>query len=249
MKLYCRRQLKAAARILMSLGKPRFTCPICNYNGIFLDANPVTGRRKYCQCPSCHSAERHRLQRLVLDQILPTINPAQARILHFAPEPFFRGYLKEKFQEYISADLHMPDVDIICDITNLPFPDQSFDVVFASHVLEHVSNDRQALVEIKRILKSPGIAILPVPVVNEKTVEYPQPNPDESGHVRAPGKDYFDRYRTIFSEVKLYTSSDFPEKYQPFLYEDRSHYPNQRSPFRTQSTAERHDDIVPVCMA
>lgn len=244
-----RSQIKTAFQTLGNLGKPRFTCPICNYTGPFKDVNPPTGRRKYCQCPQCHSAERHRLQRLVFNQVMPNINPHQSRILHFAPEPFFQSYLKEKFKDYVSADLYMADVDVTCDITQLPFSDQSFDVVFASHVLEHVRADCQALEEIKRVLKTGGTAILPVPVVNEVTVEYPEPNPHESGHVRAPGKDYFDRYKDVFTDVALYTSSDFSETFQPFLYEDRRHYPNPSSPWREPSIAARHDDVVPVCTA
>jgi len=244
-----RAQVKTLLNTLGSLGKPTFTCPICHYSGPFKDVNPPTGKRKHCQCPACHAAERHRLQRLVFDQVLPGINPATAKILHFAPEAFFQDYLKQQFHTYLSADLYMPAVDVTCDITNLPFPNHAFDVVFASHVLEHVKDDRQALKEIQRVLTPGGIAILPVPVVNDVTVDYPEPNPHESGHVRAPGKDYFERYKEVFSKVDLYKSSDFSETFQPFLYEDRRHYPNPASPWRQPSTATRHDDVVPICTA
>jgi tocopherol O-methyltransferase len=36
---------------------------------------------------------------------------------------------------------------------NLPFKDEQFDVVFSSHVLEHVENERVTLEEMKRVLK------------------------------------------------------------------------------------------------
>ena len=234
---------------LTNIGKPKFTCSICGYNGPFLDINPRTGYRKYCRCPICNSYERHRLQKLVLDKFFKNIDTSSMKTLHFAPEKFFRNYFKEISSQYITVDLLMDNIDINCDMRNLPFKDNEFDFVYASHVLEHIDDDIKALTEVKRILKSNGIAILPIPVVNDFTVKYEKPNPHESGHVRAPGKDYFERYKKIFSCVNLYRSSDFPEIYQTYLYEDRSQYPNEISPYRKPYYEQRYDDIVPVCIS
>ncbi len=46
---------------------------------------------------------------------------------------------------------------------NLPFEDQKFDVVFSSHVLEHVEDEIQSLKEMKRVLKNDGILIIGMP--------------------------------------------------------------------------------------
>ena len=46
---------------------------------------------------------------------------------------------------------------------NLPFGDNIFDIVFTSHVLEHVDDTSRVLQEIRRVLKSDGILILGVP--------------------------------------------------------------------------------------
>lgn len=46
---------------------------------------------------------------------------------------------------------------------NLPFQNASFDVVFSSHVLEHVNDTHNVLQEIKRVLKRDGLLILGVP--------------------------------------------------------------------------------------
>lgn len=48
-------------------------------------------------------------------------------------------------------------------INNLPFTDNTFDIVVAADVLEHVEEDGQALTEIKRILKPGGFLIATVP--------------------------------------------------------------------------------------
>jgi len=45
----------------------------------------------------------------------------------------------------------------------LTFKDNCFDVVFSSHVLEHVSDAPKVLQEIKRVLKNDGVLIIGVP--------------------------------------------------------------------------------------
>ena len=192
--------------------------------------------------------ERHRLQYLVLESLLKELPVASMSILHFAPETFFQDYFSQRFGRYETADLFMTGVDHKVDLTNLPFEDESYDMVFASHVLEHIHDDRKALREIRRILQPEGVAVLPVPLVAERTIEYSEPNPHEADHVRAPGyADYFDRYRAIFSRVDLSASDSFPERYQLYVYEDRTDYPMPTIPWRTPMRGHRHVDIVPVC--
>ena len=90
--------------------------------------------------------------------------------------------------------------------------DNSFDLVFASHVLEYVKNDRQAIQEIKRVLRPGGLAFLPVPMLHEKTIDYDKRQPNKR-IIRETGVDYFDRYREVFTEVKVHDPSSFNEKY------------------------------------
>jgi SAM-dependent methyltransferase len=49
------------------------------------------------------------------------------------------------------------------DITAIPFPDRSFDMVLATDIIEHVDADEKALEEVARILKPGGRAIITVP--------------------------------------------------------------------------------------
>jgi SAM-dependent methyltransferase len=230
-----------------NLRKERFTCPVCNYRGPFMDLAASTGVRKHAKCPNCGALERHRIQFLVLNQILSRINTANIKMLHFAPEPCFREFFSKRFKQYESADLTMEGVNHNVDLRKLPFGDETYDFVFASHVLEHIIDDRKALCEIRRILRPGGIAVLPVPILAEKTIEYPEPNPHESYHVRAPGTDYFERYKDHFSRVELFDSLSLPEEYQLFEYEDRSNWPTKECPLRLPMQGERHIDIVPVC--
>jgi ubiquinone/menaquinone biosynthesis C-methylase UbiE len=59
------------------------------------------------------------------------------------------------------------------DITDIQYPDNSFDVVFASHVLEHIPDDVQAMRELCRVLRPDGWAVLQVPMWGPRTKEDP----------------------------------------------------------------------------
>lgn len=242
-----RHWIEATVFRIRSVWKEKFECPVCGYRGVFLSIQSSTGARKNARCASCGSLERHRIQFLVVDRILSEMDTANLKMLHFAPESFFRKYFSQRFGHYDSADLVMEDVDYQVDLQLLPFSDDSYDFVFASHVLEHIPDDDKAISEIHRILRPGGIAILPVPIVAEETVEYPQPNPHETYHVRAPGHDYFERYERIFLKVERFTSESFPEKYQLFLFEDRTRWPSQECPLRPKMEGDKHIDIVPIC--
>jgi SAM-dependent methyltransferase len=227
--------------------KEKFECPVCSYAGPLMDLNPPTGQRKHAKCPKCGALERHRLQYLAIKNVLKDKDTSKMKMLHFAPEPFFRPFFAALFGEYTTADLNMKEVDYNVDIRDLPFADAAYDFIFASIVLDYVPDDKNALREIRRVLKPNGIAILPISLVCDKTIEYAEPNPYESYHVRASGMDYFERYERYFSKVEKISSHSFPDKYQLFIYEDRTRWPNKECPLRPSMPGERHIDVVPVC--
>ena len=225
-----------------------FMCPVCGYRGAFIDRNAVTGLRKHAQCGRCGALERHRIQYLVMRTLAQRVHFGRMEMLHIAPEPFFRDRFRHQVQRYLSVDLHMAGVDCRADVRKMPFADASWDCVYASHVLEHVADDREAIGEIRRVLRPGGFAVLPVPIVAARTIEYPEPNPHEWNHVRAPGPDYIDRYRLFFDEVEVFDSAQFDGKYQVFVYEDRSRWPTEEIPLRLPMPGRKHVDLVPVCM-
>jgi SAM-dependent methyltransferase len=225
--------------------KKKFICPICGYSGPFKSFTWQWYAEHY-YCPMCLSATRHRLQYLTVKRLSEHYDFSSKILLHFAPESSLQPFLKEIFGIYCTSNIIRNGVDCIADLCNLPFKGQSCDVIFASHVMEHIHDDYSALKEIWRILKPGGMAFLPVPVFGPVTVEYPQRNMEEYEHVRAPGLDYFTRYKEIFSEVRIFNSNDFPERYQTFLYEDRENWPDTM-PLRPKSKGKKHADFVPVC--
>lgn len=54
-------------------------------------------------------------------------------------------------------------LDIISDITNIPEPDSSFDVVMCTEVFEHLPNPLEALIEFSRLLRKGGHLIITAP--------------------------------------------------------------------------------------
>lgn len=52
---------------------------------------------------------------------------------------------------------------VLADATDYAAQDNSFDIIFFNHVLEHIPEDEKALSEIRRILKPGGICVLGVP--------------------------------------------------------------------------------------
>lgn len=63
-----------------------------------------------------------------------------------------------------------PYVDIVADWSDrLPFPDDSADVIYASHVLEHISWEKtvDALIEAWRVLKVCGVLEIHVPDISK----------------------------------------------------------------------------------
>jgi SAM-dependent methyltransferase len=239
---------RAVSRALSMLRiRDSYLCPICNYYGIFQDFKVVTGKRKNAKCPKCGALERHRLQYLVFKKATVGVNTKEMSMLHFAPEDFFRKIFQGMFGTYVTADITGAGVDRKEDLTKMSFGDNSFDFIFASHVLEHILDDTAALSQVRRVLKPGGIAMLAVPVIGKRTAEYGKPNPYEGGHVRCPGEDYFRKYEMFFSSVKLYRSGDFDEKYQLYTYEHRAQWP-ETMPDRPVVPGEKHVDIVPICI-
>ncbi len=66
--------------------------------------------------------------------------------------------------EYITVDI-APEADVVGDARALPFPDDSVDAIWASHILEHLAvvDVSVALGEFYRVLKPHARAIIRVP--------------------------------------------------------------------------------------
>ncbi|OUS03427.1 SAM-dependent methyltransferase [Flavobacteriales bacterium 33_180_T64] len=178
--------------------------------------------------PSTLSLERHRLLWLYLKSETnffskDTESSSALRVLHFAPEQcFLKRFKKLKHLHYTTTDLESPIADVKADICNLPFEDNSYDVILCNHVLEHIPDDTKAMQELHRVLKPNGMAILQIPqdLSREHTFEDDSITDKKErakifgqyDHVRVYGRDYFDKLRSIgFKVEEIDYTSKFSE--------------------------------------
>lgn len=157
-------------------------------------------------CPSCLSLERHRVIWLYLKRETDFFD-GNHKMLHVAPEYcFIDRFSKIDKLEYITADIESPLAKVKMDIHDIPFKENTFQILFCNHVLEHVNDDKKAMSEIYRVLKPEGWAILQIPLffpLPSETIEDPSiQDPKErerlfgqDDHVRKYGLDYRDRLK------------------------------------------------------
>ncbi len=197
-----KRSIRAIRKRLTAPASLR-TCPVCRKDSDnFLEYGAVP--RADARCPKCGSLERHRLFWLYLGKRTALLSSPPRRALHVAPEQVFEREFRSLIGEgYLTADLFADNVDVKMDITDIRYPDESFDFIYCSHVLEHVPDDRKAMREFHRVLAGDGIAVLLVPITTDKTFEDPSVvDPDErlrlfgqKNHVRRYGPDYMSRLK------------------------------------------------------
>ena len=71
-------------------------------------------------------------------------------------------------RDFLSA-LNIKNVTVIhASAEELPFEDNTFDLVFSSHVIEHVPDPNKAVLEINRVLKQGGINFCVVPTTTDR---------------------------------------------------------------------------------
>lgn len=134
---------------------------------------------KHIKCPKCSSGIRQRLFIAALqfiDNLLIEALIHNKKILHFAPEDIISSVIQRNSKYYATTDFLREDCDFKLDMSNMPeINNESFDVVIAFDVLEHVPNYREALMEVYRILPPNGCAIFTVPQKDKLLVTYEDP--------------------------------------------------------------------------
>jgi hypothetical protein len=192
------------------------TCPICLYHGVFISVGHPA--RWDARCLNCGSRERHRLLHLWItegggDKL------AGKHVLHFAPEKAVMARMRGN-PLYETADLMQPGVTHKVDVTDTGLPGETYDVVMANHVLEHIPDDRAALRELHRLLKPDGFALLTVPInATRPTYENPAITTEPErwahfsahDHLRYYGLDFADRLADAGFNVETFRLSPAEE--------------------------------------
>jgi SAM-dependent methyltransferase len=216
------RQLKALVRVARNFvyqnayrGTGR-RCPICGHETRRFRPFGVEYKREQAMCVHCGALERHRLVWLFLERRTDLFTPPPKRMLHIAPEPCESRIRDRVGAGHVSADLSDPNVDVHFDAMSIPYADASFDVVYCSHVLEHVPDDRRALREFRRVLAPRGYALFLVPISAPETFEDPtivDPRDrvlafGQDDHMRRYGPDFVDRLLEAGFHVQVVRDRD-----------------------------------------
>lgn len=170
-------------------------------------------------CPNCGASPRERL----MNHLIATGRlrvPQEGAVLHMAPN---EGSLVRRFSTaaaYTPADIDpgrytVQDMHRV-DLMELAEADR-YDLFYASHVMEHVPDDRAVLRNIHRALKPGGEAWLIVPLWDKPTEDgsYDIPPRERErrfgqwDHVRQYGPDFADRIREAGFDLEEIDASGF----------------------------------------
>jgi len=180
--------------------------------------------RKNAIAPDSMSLERHRLLWLYLKEKTNFFSK-KLKFLHIAPEYCFIDIFKKMDNlDYTTGDLISPWADIKMDVHDIPYKDNTFDVVICNHVLEHVDDANKVMSEFYRVMKPGGWGIFQVPIDQNNPYTQEDKNildPKErerlywqSDHLRLFGLDYGQKLSKVGFKV---TEDDFVNKLDPNL--------------------------------
>lgn len=188
-------------------------CVVCGRTGKFLAEIHFPDMFTYdAICPHCGSQPRNRLLKLAIEA--DGLLNGSPRVLHFAPEANVRSFVEPRAGLYKTADLFAEGVDLKLNIEQIDQPDQSWDVIICSHVLEHVDH-RKALKELRRILAPGGRLLALFPIVDAWPHDYEAPEVQtpraralhfgKDNHVRRFGASVRDDFAKAGFELRTFS--------------------------------------------
>jgi SAM-dependent methyltransferase len=198
-------------------------------NKIIESFNSFNGRNNVL-CVSCNSLERHRFLQLFLKKT----NRIYEKTLHIAPEKQLSKLFRSISNQYVCADIDpakykIPDI-IQLDVTNIPFKNE-FDLIFASHILEHIIDDRKAIKEIYNALVFNGrfITLIPQRLQLKTTYEDNLIVTEEDrkihfgqkDHVRWYGLDFSQRLKDAGFYIKLHYIEGVEKYINEMIYDEK----------------------------
>ena len=190
----------------------------------FYDLTTFEGIPSELCCPVCESLPRHRIETLWCEQNIDLLKGKD--ILYFALERSIKLWMKRKGITCTTADL-FAEADLKLDIQDTKLPDNSYDVVFCNHVLEHVDDYMKALRELYRIIRPGGSLICSFPMSQD--IEYVDEDPSvkteedrlrrfgQSDHVRLFGMKADRFMREAGFEVSIIDGDECPKEVMPVI--------------------------------
>lgn len=233
-------KLKKKLFLMRHAGK-KYTCPFCNYSSkdlenigydyeVLKNKQVIGGGLRAAGCYKCGSIDRERLIYIYLKEVFKLFKESKKtlKILHFAPEKRITKIMHSHgFTNYICGDLFTegyvhPEYVQNINVLNIPYDDNTFDLLICNHVLEHIIEDSDAMKEMCRVLKPGGTALLQVPIsknslstIEDENIIDPKMREKFYGqfdHVRLYGQDYSQRLTDAgFTLNRINISKDFAQ--------------------------------------
>lgn len=184
--------------IQTNLLKSKRICNICGGND-FTDKNRSSRYGLPPNCVTCGSGERDRVIRKIYGNI-PEKYTKNRRLLQFSNDNSINR------NAFASFEISLYQGENSLDLMNIDRPDESYDWVVSNQVLEHVSDDLQAVKELLRILTPLGIIHIniPNPAYNIATRDWGYPDPKIYDHYRHYGSDFPSRIDQVLTDANAY---------------------------------------------
>jgi SAM-dependent methyltransferase len=176
------------------------------------------------------------------------------RVLHNAPEASVAKGLhlfNNTRIDYVGFDFAVGPLpyndgfnEFKMDVCNLSFPDNYFDMIITSHVLEHVPDLQRCTKELYRVMRPGAVGFIAIPFVeNLKTTREKVPGKEyteeelqtefgQKDHVRLIGNDFVDLLKRIGFYVDPATPKQFYQK----------HFPEGPTRFRNAEYLKTYDE-------
>jgi SAM-dependent methyltransferase len=151
------------------------SCPICH------DPNQAGTRLK---CEKCGNGDRTRTLHYAY-QSLQKLTATRSALI-FTAESWLPGeYFAMHERSIFGGHNHL-------DIQNIQRASESYSWISCNHVLEHVPDDRRAILEMFRVLRYDGVLQLTIPAPSRTsvTVDWQFPDPRKTLHYRNYGADF-----------------------------------------------------------
>lgn len=151
----------------------RYECCCCGKSSRRFLSHGNLGLRKNIKCPHCLSLERTRILCMYIKNEVFADGSEPLKVLHFAPVKGLKDFLRNSpfVSDYRDADINPNVATYEVDITQIPYGDNSFDLIICSHILYCVPEDRKAMQEIHRVLRPGGRALIVDTIEGDTTRE------------------------------------------------------------------------------
>jgi Methyltransferase domain len=169
-------------------------CPICGWRGNkFYDYIDGESFSFGVECPQCLSHGRHRALFSWLKNDFRLAEKSGLALVCAPEKPIAPLWNSSDLLKVFKLDIEPSrGVDVLVDLQEIPFADNSYDIIWCHHVLEQVPDDAKALREMLRVLKpNSGTLIVSSAMSSDKnTNEFGRANINHFGNWRIYGQDF-----------------------------------------------------------